>query len=64
MTLSLTRKRCNEAITGQNEDDLVANVQAHVRGHSRMHGISHTVSRRQVLARLRRQEAKESSPRP
>jgi hypothetical protein len=61
MALSLTCKRCNEPITGETEDELVTNVQNHVRGHSRMHGISHTVSRRQVLARLRRQEAKESS---
>ncbi len=59
MTLTLTCKRCDEPITGENEDELVTNVQSHVRGHSRSHGISHTVSRRQVLARLRRQEAKE-----
>jgi hypothetical protein len=64
MNLSPTCKRCNEPITGENEDDLVANVQTHVRGHGRRHGISHTVSRRQVLARLRRQEAKESNPKP
>lgn len=56
MTLSLTCKRCNEPITGEDEDELVANVQAHVRDHSRARGISHDVSRKQVLARLQRQE--------
>ena len=61
MTLSLTCNSCNEAITGADEDELVARVQAHVREHSRLHGVSHTLSRDQVLARLRRQQAKESS---
>jgi hypothetical protein len=60
MTLSLTCKNCNEAITGEDEDEFVARVQAHVRGHGRTHGFSHIVSRRQVLARLRRQEARQN----
>jgi len=61
MSLSLTCKRCNEPITGEDEDELVARVQAHVATHSRLHGRFHQVSREQVLARLRRQEAKENS---
>jgi hypothetical protein len=61
MTLSLTCKRCNEKITGEDEDELVVRVQTHVGTHGRLHGRFHTVSREQVLTRLRRQEAKENS---
>jgi hypothetical protein len=55
MTLSLTCKRCNEVITGHDEDELVTRVQTHVRLHTRLHA----VSREQVLARLHRQDRKE-----
>lgn len=58
MTLSLTCKRCQEVITGDDEDELVTRVQAHVRGHSRLHGRFHAVSQEQVLARLHRQDRK------
>ena len=57
MTLSLTCRRCNEPITGQDEDELVAEVQSHVRAYRNHFGITHVVSGKQVLARLRRQEA-------
>ena len=58
MVLSLTCKRCQQEITGTDEDDLVANIQAHVAGHSQEHERAHHVSREHVLRRLRRQEAK------
>jgi hypothetical protein len=58
MTLSLTCNRCKEKITGEDEDQLVARVQAHVDGHSRTSGHSHAVSREHVLARLERQARK------
>jgi hypothetical protein len=61
MTLSLSCKHCDEVITGDDEDELVARVQTHVRTHSRLHGRSHAVSREQVLARLHRQDRKEDS---
>lgn len=58
MVLSLTCKRCQQEITGTDEDDLVTNIQAHVAGHSQEHQRAHHVSREHVLRRLRRQEAK------
>ncbi|WP_326718411.1 MULTISPECIES: hypothetical protein [unclassified Streptomyces] len=62
MTLTLTCKNCQEAMTGETEDELVARVQDHVRGHSERHGgPPHTVSREQVLARLHREQAKQGS---
>lgn len=64
MTLRLTCKRCDEVITGEDEDQLAAAVEAHVRSHPRTGGgVSHTVSRAQVLGRLRRQGG-EKSPDP
>lgn len=60
MTLSLTCKRCNKAITGEDEEELVSRVQAHVSAHSSVDGVSHNVSRKHILVRLRRQEAKEN----
>jgi len=60
MTLSLTCNRCKEAITGEDEDELVVNVQEHVTGHGRTHGMMHTPSREQILCRLREQQAKET----
>lgn len=55
MDLSLTCKRCHEVITGADEDELVALVQAHVGGHNNPGGRDHNVSREHILARLRRQ---------
>jgi hypothetical protein len=54
MTQRLTCRHCKETITGTDEDDLVARVQAHVQAHSREHGRRHTVSPEQVRIRLRR----------
>jgi Protein of unknown function (DUF1059) len=53
MTESLTCRHCKETITGTDEDDLVAQIQAHVQTHGREHG-RHVVSAEQVRARLRR----------
>jgi hypothetical protein len=60
MVLSLTCKRCQQEITGTDEDDLVTNVQAHVAGHSQEHERARHVSREHVLRRLRRQQTKHS----
>jgi len=60
MALSLTCKSCKMAVTGEDEDELVVNVQQHVRAHGRAHGVMHTPSREQVLRRLRKQQAKEA----
>ena len=62
MTLSLTCKHCDEVITGDGEDELVARVQTHVRGHARGHRRGHAVSREQILARLHRQHPEEKPP--
>lgn len=66
MTLTLTCTRCQQDITGADEDDLVTHVQDHVAGHGgdlgRDHGHSHQISRDQVLRRLRRQQSKEKPP--
>lgn len=51
MTLTLSCPRCEQPITAENEDDLVAKVQTHVRDD---HGLSHTLPRRHILARLRK----------
>jgi hypothetical protein len=59
MVLSLTCKRCEQEITGTDEDDLVTTMQAHVAGHSHEHERAHDVSREHVLRRLRRQQAKQ-----
>lgn len=48
-------KRCREVLSGADEDELVARVQTHVQGHGLLGGRSHTVSRQQILTRLRRQ---------
>ena len=55
MALSLTCKNCDEVLTGADEDELVAVVQAHIGAHARDHGATHEISREQVLARLERE---------
>jgi hypothetical protein len=62
MTLSLTCKHCDEVLTGDDEDGLVARVQTHVRGHARDYGRGHAVSREQILARLHSQRPEEKPP--
>lgn len=59
MACSLTCKGCHEVITGADEVELVALVQAHVRRHNSPVG-RHSVSRRHILARLRRQDHTEA----
>lgn len=51
MTISLTCRHCDATITADNEDDLVARVQAHVREHDD----ARVPSREHILARLHRQ---------
>ncbi|HEY6746776.1 MAG TPA: hypothetical protein VI357_13785 [Mycobacteriales bacterium] len=58
--LSLTCKRCQQEITGTDEDDLVARVQEHVAGHGHDHPRAHSVSPEHVRRRLRRQEEEQS----
>lgn len=56
MSLSLTCKRCDQTISGADEDELVTLMQAHVDDHARTHGHTHTVTGEQVVARLRHQD--------
>lgn len=53
MTVSVTCKRCHELITASDEDDLVAQVEAHARDHGGARG-AHVPSRERILAHLRR----------
>jgi Protein of unknown function (DUF1059) len=58
MTVSVTCKRCDELITAEDEDELVAQVEAHARDHG-AHG-AHVPSRERILAHLLRQDPEES----
>ncbi len=58
MTVSVTCKRCRELITAEDEDELVAQVEAHARDHGGAHG-AHVPSRERVLAHLHRQDPEE-----
>lgn len=51
-TLSLPCRHCEETISGQNEEELVAHVQSHLHTHAGDLGIDHPVTREHVLARL------------
>jgi hypothetical protein len=55
LTVSINCKRCKEPITAENEDDLVAQVEAHARDHGGAHG-AHLPSRKRILAHLRGRE--------
>lgn len=55
MTVSLICARCQELITAEDEDELVAQVQAHARDHGGAHG-QHVPSRERILAHLHRQD--------
>ena len=61
MTMTLTCPRCDAAIDAEDEDDLVARVQAHVR---EGHDLEHILPRKHILARLRRESAQDGSQRP
>lgn len=52
MTISTICIRCREPIIAIDEDDLVAQVQAHARDHGGAHG-RHVPSREHILARNR-----------
>jgi hypothetical protein len=58
MAVSLTCTRCQELITAEDQDELVAQVQAHARDHGGAHG-QHIPSRERILAHLQRQDAEE-----
>ena len=53
MTISTICKRCREPIIATDDDDLVAQVQAHARDHGGARG-KHIPSREHILARHRR----------
>jgi hypothetical protein len=55
MTLSVPCPRCHEPITATDEDQLVAQVQAHARDHGGAHG-THVPSRERILAHLHPQD--------
>lgn len=55
MTISLICKRCKEPITAKNEDDLIAEVQAHARDHGGAHS-THTPSRERILTHLQHRD--------
>ena len=57
MTLSITCKRCKELITAEDEDALMAQVEAHARDHGGAHGV-HTPSRERILGHLRQRSDK------
>jgi hypothetical protein len=58
MTVSVTCTRCHELITAKDEDQLVAQVQAHARDHGGAHG-AHVPTRERILAHLHRQDPEE-----
>ncbi len=55
MTISIPCKRCKEIITAADEDDLVAQVEAHARHHGAARG-KHVPTRERILAHLRERE--------
>jgi hypothetical protein len=50
VTITLTCTRCREPITARDEDDLVAQVQAHARDHGGAQA-THVPTREHILAR-------------
>jgi hypothetical protein len=62
MALTLTCKNCHQPVTGQDEDELVARVQAHSRAHAATHGRDHEIPREQILARARREQSGGGEP--
>lgn len=53
MALTVTCKRCQELITAEDEDDLVAQVETHARDHGGAHG-THIPTRERILGHLKR----------
>ena len=58
MTVSVICKRCHQPITAEDEDELVAQVEAHARDHGGAHG-QHIPTRERVLTHLHRQDGQE-----
>lgn len=56
MTISLPCKRCDAVITAEDEDELVAQVQAHA---ARDHDLAHPLSREHILAHLHGEDPRE-----
>jgi hypothetical protein len=56
MSISTICKRCREPIIATDEDDLVAQVQAHARDHGGARG-KHVPTREHILRRLHRNDA-------
>jgi hypothetical protein len=52
VAITVTCKRCKEPIVAQDEDDLVAQVEAHARDHGGADG-RHIPTRARILAHLR-----------
>ncbi|MEP6600054.1 MAG: hypothetical protein ABJB98_11495 [Actinomycetota bacterium] len=52
MRMTTTCKRCREPIIAEDEDDLVAQIQAHARDHGGAHG-THVPPRDRILAHIR-----------
>lgn len=58
MTISTICKRCREPIIAADEDDLVAQVQAHARDHGGARG-THVPSRDRIIAHLHRHDTEQ-----
>lgn len=56
MTLSVTCKGCREVITAEDEDGLVAQVEAHARDHGGARG-THIPSREHIVAHAQRSDS-------
>jgi hypothetical protein len=55
MAVSVACKRCMQLITAVNEEDLLAQVEAHARDHGGAHG-THIPTREHVLGHLEKHE--------
>jgi nucleotidyltransferase/DNA polymerase involved in DNA repair len=61
MTLATTCKRCRQPIVAADEDELVAQVQAHARDHGGAHG-THVPTRDHILAHIHEQATQGEPP--
>lgn len=59
MTISIPCTRCKEMIVADDEDDLVAQVEAHARDHGGARG-KHVPKRESILAHLRKRGGRDS----
>ena len=56
MTITMQCRRCDVVISADDEDDLVAKVQAHARDE---HDLKHDLPRKHILAHLHAQDPKQ-----